>query len=185
MKNQTLGGFLSSKDLIQENLLKIKNFIQKSSGLELKEERGALKIHQKLDGKNLPIDPRKIEDVLIRKDTEEQVFLQVNFIEGKKILLTETLIGFKPVVPMNLDINKLPKVVTTPDLINVVEAIEESMNQGDDEYHMSLNPESKIDTLHQVFNSVLSGGESIGFDLSSEKEWVRRLISCRSKISSV
>lgn len=160
----------------------IRRFILNSPGLELKGEKDeALKIHQKIDGKNLLIESRQVEEVLIRKDSEGHTFLQINFLGGKKILITETLIGFKPVGCVGLDSSKLPNVVTTPDLISVVEAIEESINQSD-EFEDSKR---KVETLHQVFNSVLYGGEAIGFDLSSEKEWVKRLISCKFKTSSV
>lgn len=172
---------MSSEKIKIDPISQIKNFILSASGLEIKKEKEeSLEILQKIDGKSLLIHLKQIEDVLTRKDAEGNIFLQVNFLEEKKILLTETLIGFKPIASFGIDAQRLPKVVTTPDLVNVVEAIEESMNHDE-----MGEPELKIDTLHQVFNSVLNGGEFIGFDLSSEKEWVKRLISCRSKITSV
>jgi len=79
-------------------------------------------------------------------------FLQVNFLSGKKILLTENLIGFKPVPSRGLDLSKLPKVVTTPDLLSVVEAIEDSISFA------VANDE--LDVLKRVFDSVLRGAEA-------------------------
>ena len=95
----------------------------------------------------------------------------------EKILLTDQLIGFKPWPVPELDISKLPKVVTTLDLLSVFEAIEESVTT------MSGRPED-TDTLKKVFNSILLGGEDIGFDLTTERSWLRRLPAIPSKASA-
>jgi len=94
----------------------------------------------------------------------------VNFINGKKLLLTEKLIGFKPATTLNLDMTKLPKVVTTPDLISVVEAIEESFS--DENSH----PE-EVKVLEKVYDAVLRGAEDIGFSLPNERTWIKMLSS--------
>ncbi|MCC7406210.1 MAG: hypothetical protein IT288_17580 [Bdellovibrionales bacterium] len=127
-----------------------------------------LQIFQKADGKSLSFEVLDIDEVIPRTDSEGKPFLQVNFLSGKKILLTDTLVGFKPAVNPGLDMGKLPSVVTTPDLISVVEAIEESMSSTETE------PE-EIEVLRRVFGSVLEGGEAVGFDLTSERVWLTRL----------
>ena len=66
--------------------------------------------------------------------------------------------------------SKLPKVVTTPDLISVVEAIEDNLNSE------SAHP-IELDILRKVFDSVVSGGEAIGFDLAKARDWLHRLSS--------
>ena len=95
---------------------------------------------------------------------------------GKKILLTDQLIGFKPFPIPDLDVSKLPKVVTTVDLLSVFEAIEEAST-------VSARTED-ADTLKRVFQSILMGGEDVGFDLSTEKSWLRRLSGVVSKASA-
>ena len=63
--------------------------------------------------------------------------------------------------------SKLPKVVTTPDLISVLEAIEEVIHLRDSE--------SDVDVLKKLYISVLEGAESVGFDLTEEKIWLQHL----------
>lgn len=148
---------------MSEHLTKIQEFLEKSSGLKCgKMDKQELSILQVTDGKTLKLLGHEIEEVISRTDSESQPFLQVNFLSGKKILLTQTLIGFKPAPAVGLDMSKLPKVVTTPDLISVVEAIEDS-------------PASEeVEVLKRVFDSVLRGAELVGFDLTSEKMWLHR-----------
>ena len=136
-----------------------------------------LKIFQKADGKSLAFEIGNIEEVIPRLDSEGNPFLQVNFLSGIKILLTDTLVGFKPAVSPGLDMGKLPSVVTTPDLISVVEAIEETMSADQSE------PE-EIEILRRVFGSVLEGGEAVGFDLTSERIWLTRLTHSGHKHSA-
>jgi hypothetical protein len=78
------------------------------------------------------------------------------------------LIGFKTIPLHGFDVHKLPKVVTTSDLISVFEAAEEALSTGRGE---------EVDVLRQVFNSILMGGETVGFDLKNEKSWFANLIS--------
>jgi hypothetical protein len=92
----------------------------------------------------------------------------VNFQSGKKILLTQNLIGFKPAPSRGLDLSKLPKVVTTPDLLSVVEAIEETLSTA------PAQPE-ELEVLRKVFDSVLKGAEAVGFDTTSERVWMQSL----------
>ena len=150
-------------------MLQINDFVAKSTGLKSRVEDAArMKIRQNTDGKTIAFEIADLEEVIPRIDADGHVFLQVNFLSGKKILLTENLIGFKPVPSRGLDLSKLPKVVTTPDLLSVVEAIEDSMttppSAGDE-----------LDLLKRVFDSVLRGAEAVGFDITPERLWLQSL----------
>lgn len=158
--------------------MQICQFIANSSGLEVLEgESEGLCIFQKTDGKRLTLNMALIEDVIARLDSEGHDFLQINFLDGRKILLTERLVGFKPAPNQGLDMSKLPKVVTTPDLVSVVEAIEESLNSED------THP-VELEVLRKVFEAVIDGGEAVGFNLESERAWVKRLAAVRRKASA-
>jgi hypothetical protein len=156
----------------------IVEYIIKSSGLKsVKKANGQVVICQQVDGKMLSFQFSEIEDVLQRHDGEGKAFLQVNFLSGKKILITDNLIGFKPASCHGLDMGKLPKVVTTPDLLSVVEAIEDTIS--------SDGPTSEeIEVLKRVFESVLRGAESVGFDLTSERVWMHQFFIGNQKASA-
>jgi hypothetical protein len=127
-----------------------------------------LEILQCADGKAIAFPISDLDEVIPRIDSDGHVFLQVNFHNGKKILLTQNLIGFKPAPSRGLDLTKLPKVVTTPDLLSVVEAIEDSISA------LPTQPE-ELDVLKKVFDSVLRGAEAVGFDTTSERVWMQSL----------
>ena len=135
-----------------------------------------MKISQNTDGKGIAFFIADLEEVIARIDSDGHAFLQINFNSGKKILLTDNLIGFKPSPSRGLDLAKLPKVVTTPDLLSVVEAIEDSMTT--DPAHVD-----EIDILKRVFDSVLRGAEAVGFDTTPERLWLQSL-GRHSKISA-
>ena len=146
----------------------IVSYLNKSVGLELcMSDDQPLKVKQRLDGNEIRIDHSRIEEVLDRIDADGKDFLQINFHSGLKILLTEQLIGFKPMASEGLEVDKLPNVVTTPDLFSVYEAIQEAMSEdcGEDD----------VEVLKRVFEAVVLGGEAIGFDLSEERLWLQRL----------
>src|SRR4051812_28637785 len=106
-------------------LIIIEDFVSKSAGLTFsKGNDGVFSIVQKSDSKTMPMKSVELSEVLSRKDADGKEFVQINFVTGKKILLTDTLIGFKPSPVPDLDVTKLPKVVTTVDLVSVLEAIE-------------------------------------------------------------
>jgi hypothetical protein len=160
------------------HIKKIEEFLNQANGLELVSVTiDCLKIYQKTDGKTLTFCPVNIEEILSRIDSSNQPFLQINFINGKKILLTEKLVGFKPARTLNLDMTKLPKVVTTPDLISVVEAIEDSLSSENTVHE-------EIQVLEKVYDSVLKGAEDIGFNLTNEKTWVKMLTKDKNKHSA-
>jgi len=138
---------------------------------------GRITIVQVADGKTLTFNMDRVEEVLERHDSVGKAFLQVNFLDGKKILLTVKLIGFKPAPTEGLDLKKLPKVVTTPDLLSVVEAIEESLNCHRPRFE-------EIEVLRKVFDSVLVGAQDVGFDLEAERAWLSYIATVRNKATA-
>ncbi|MCB0351690.1 MAG: hypothetical protein KDD38_10935 [Bdellovibrionales bacterium] len=154
----------------------ITNFIQRSPGLQIKMNDGEINILQKIDNRSISFASSKIEEVLSRQDSDGRDFLQVNFLDGRKILITERLVGFKPAETAGLDLRKLPKVVTTPDLVSVVEAIEESVNGHG---HRA----EEIDVLRRVFDSVLNGAEAVGFEVGAERNWLNFITNNNRKAS--
>jgi len=162
----------------QELLEEIELFVVRAKGLDHQQlESGSLRITQKIDNKFISLNVKELENVLSRSDTEGKEFLQVNFCSGKKILLTTTLIGFKPIPLRGLDLAKLPRVVTTPDVASVFDAIQDALDAADTDVH-------EVSVLKRVYEAVLAGGESIGFDLSEERRWVARIPATITKISA-
>ena len=165
----------ASQDLESKFQNLINKFIGESEGLDIIEPSDhTIMIRQSVDEKSIPLQYSWVEEVIERVDPAGKGFLQVNLNDGKKLLLTSNLIGFKPVACSGLDMAKLPKVVTTPDLISVFEAIEDTMTS---DYSSKI----EIDVLKNVFKSVIKGGESIGFDLQNEKTWLAQMDSLRNK----
>lgn len=156
----------------------ILNFVDSSKGLRAKiTESGRVQIQQDLDGKLFSFNSLEVSEVLHRADAEGKAFIQVNFKSGFKVLLTETLIGFKPIETLGLDMSRIPKVVTTPDLVSVYEAIEESMGADG-------GLETEVEILKRVYMAIITGGERVGFDLSLERTWVNRLIASKTRASA-
>ena len=152
-------------------------FVKKSSGLASSvSELGVVAVHQSIDSKVFRFHMDELSEILPRVDGDGKEFLQVNFSSGAKVLVTDTLIGFKPRETMGLDMTKLPKVVTTPDLLSVFEVIEESVS--------SETPDDEVEVLKKVFQAILCGGESVGFDLSFERRWLSRLVATKIKASA-
>jgi hypothetical protein len=146
----------------------IEKYVTQAQGLEIKREADSFEIIQTIDRKGIRFYFDQLEDVLVRDDTNDKPFLQINFTNGDKILITEELIGFKPYPLKGFDVTKLPKVVTTSDLVSVFEAAEEA--------HSSGRPD-EVNVLKQVFNCIILGGEQVGFDLKNEKTWFTQLLS--------
>src|ERR1022692_4153188 len=93
-----------------EHVLQINDFVAKSAGLKSRvQDQARMQIHQCTDNKTIAFEINDLEEVIPRIDADGHVFLQVNFLSGKKILLTENLIGFKPVPSRGLDLSKLPR----------------------------------------------------------------------------
>jgi hypothetical protein len=144
-------------------------FLENSRGLNYKKlETGALCIFQKVDGKQIHLDTEEIVSVIPREDYKKDAFIQINFSGGKKILLTDHLIGFKPAEIDGINIESLPKVVATPDLVGLFEALEDCLSAKNTNITMLLE-------LRQASMSIIEGAESIGIDLSQEKIWLKRI----------
>ncbi len=153
----------------------ILNYVDNSRGLEAKlAESGKIQIYQDFDGKVFSFFSKDVAEVLHRTDSDGKPFIQLNFSSGHKVLFTDTLIGFKPIETLGLDVSRIPKVVTTPDLLSVFEAIEESMGA-------ESGADSEVEILKKVYFSILSGAEQVGFELSFERKWLNRLVASRSK----
>ncbi len=156
----------------------ILNFVDASKGLRAKiNESGRVQIYQEADGKVFSFSSQDVSEVLHRADSEGKPFIQVNFHNGTKVLLTETLVGFKPLDTLGLDMSRIPKVVTTPDLVSVFEAIEESLGADGGVEH-------EVEILKKVFTAIVTGGEKVGFDLTSERTLLNRLLASKFKASA-
>ncbi len=147
----------------------IKSFISKSKGLSVVESTLSdyMIIEQKMDHKRITLNCFDLDEVMLRQDEVGKSFLQVNFTSGKKILITDSLVGFRPLGLFGLDMEKIPKVVTTPDIQSVFEAIQEVLQSNDEQ--------DELDVLRKVYDSVLCGGESVGFDLKEERKVLARI----------
>ncbi len=153
-------------------------FVKNCSGLSwAAKDQDQIVIQQSVDGKSFKFKSTTLEDVLKRMDSEGKPFIQINFVSGFKVLITDTLVGFKPRETTGLDMTKLPKVVTTPDLISVFDAIEESMSADTPRDH-------EVEILKKVYQSILQGGELAGFDLEFEKRWLSRLLTSKLRASA-
>ena len=149
----------------------IEDFLSYTKKLSLikKDEDEKITLLQKHDKKTLSFYESDIAKVLKRKDNNGEAFLQVNFKNGKKILLTNKFVGFSPAACSKIDLKKLPRVVTTVDLLSVIEALESSL-YGTDHYQENLY-EVKL-----FFEAIAKGAESIGFSLIGERLWVEKLL---------
>jgi hypothetical protein len=163
-----------SSQLLDEVL----NFVEGTTGLSSRVgEDGSVEILQAVDAKSFSFTSRSLEEVLARTDADGRGFIQVNFESGIKVLFTDTLVGFKPREIFGLDMGKIPRVVTTPDLLSVFEAIEESLSSD-------LTPDTEVEILKKVFQAILAGGESAGFNLSFERRWLSRLVPSKFRASA-
>ncbi len=145
----------------------IGDFLNEDSGLSLSflgDDK--LRLTQHADGKSLEIERFGVEEILEREDSSGKPFLQVNFFSGSKILLTKSLVGFKPAVFEGVDAKRVPNVVTTPDLLSIIEAFSEF-----DEEEVA-----EIRALRRMYFAILHGAEAVGFDLTNEKLWLTKLL---------
>lgn len=162
----------------KELLTRIRRFVARSGGLrETAAPIGAVQVRQVLDGKCLRVAAVDLEDVLDRTDADGQDFIQVNYRTGLKILMTDSLIGFKPAQLVGLDMTKMPKVVTTPDIVSVFEAIQEALHGCD-------ACDDEVVMLRKVFDAIVTGGEAAGFDLARERSWLGRIPSLLTKATA-
>jgi len=142
----------------------IADFIETESTLTLESKTNTgLKLTQNIDGKSLEILTSGVDEVLIREDSTGKPFLQVNFIEGTKILITKSLVGFKPALFEGVDPDRIPNVVTTPDLLSIVEALSDFDFEEDYEEYRALR---------RMYYSILHGAEAVGFEIENERLWI-------------
>jgi hypothetical protein len=165
--NSSIGGTLDE----------IIHFTGRSTGLKATVNNYKLTLLQLIDKKELIINMADMSEVINRKDLESSPFLQLNFFDGKKLLLTDQLIGFKPYQVSNLEMAKIPKVVTTPDLLNVIDALEDTIESR-------ISKQSEADMLKRVYVSILKGAENTGFDTTAEKELYHNLVVRKLKGTS-
>ena len=155
----------------------ILNYIDHSHGLQAHVSGiGKIQVRQDVDGKLFNFSMSDVTEVLLRADSDAKSFIQVNFRSSNKVLFTDTLIGFKPAEALGLDMSRIPKVVTTPDLMSVFEAIEEALS--------SETVDNEVEILKKVYYSILTGAERVGFDLGFEKAWISRLMASTFRASA-
>ncbi len=153
----------------------IYNFLQQSNSFQVSWENSDLLVEQNVDAKALLIQSQDISDVLERRDTDGKYFLQVNFTTQVKILITESLIGFKPSEIPALDMNKIPKVVTTPDLVSVQQALQDCLYYDQHE---------DLEVLKKVYLSILKGAKKSGFIMESEAQWIQSFATHQIKAAA-
>lgn len=159
-------------------LQKIFEFLSSSQGLRyVMSDSGIMTIRQLADKKNFKFNVFDLSDVLSREDAQQKSFLQINFSSGVKVILTENLIGFKPSEVSGVDLTKIPKVVTTPDLRSVYEALEDLIAAD------NTNPGEAL-VLRKVFISILEGGEKAGFNLEDDRNLLSRFLASHSAASA-
>lgn len=147
------------------------NYLETNTQFIFKFTEEKLELTQKEDLKKIVIDFELIEKVLTRQDVDDSKFLQVNFTNGTKILITKTLVGFKPNQLVGFDLTKIPRVVTTIDLQSVSKAIEDLFDSED-----TYETQTEIEILKKVYQSILYGAENVGFKMQAEKTWLTSVV---------
>ena len=170
-------GSHSKPNSAMDDLGTILDYVDRSQGLRATvKDSGKVEVQQEVDGKVFLFNMSEVTEVIPRSDSEGKPFIQVNFGNQNKVLFTDTLIGFKPVDTLGLDMSRIPKVVTTPDLMSVFEAIEEALS--------SEGAEHEVEILKKVYYAILSGAEKVGFDLVFERKWIGRLSASKFRASA-
>ncbi len=143
------------------------NYLETQTQFIFTFDEDILELTQKEDLKKITIDFAQIEKVLIRQDVDDSKFLQINFTSGTKILITKSLVGFKPNQLIGFDLTKIPRVVTTIDLVSVSKAIEDLFDSEE-----TYETQTEIEILKKVYQSILYGAENVGFKMQAEKTWL-------------
>jgi hypothetical protein len=144
----------------------ILNFLENKAHFNFVYSNDTIQLTQKEDSKRIDIQNENVDKVLARNDLDGSPFLQINFISGQKILITPSLVGFKPFEMVGFDSARIPKVVTTVDLLSVSKAMEELFDADE-----TPNSKAEIEVLKKVYQSIMMGAENIGFKMSTEKRW--------------
>ncbi len=155
------------------SLLQFINEVEVLRGLKFEIRSNLVIIYQLFDGKQLEISKDQILNLIKRSHEKNALFFQINYRDGRKILLTENLIGFKPAAIENLDMMRIPKVVTTPDLKSVIDAIEDECDIGN-------KGNAKYLELVKVYKSIEKGAENIGINTNNEKLMLSKIVNFKS-----
>lgn len=149
----------------------IVNYLESQSHFVFKYDEKVLELTQKEDFKSLSICFAQIEKVLLRQDVDGSQFLQINFNHNVKILITKTLVGFKPTQNIGFDLTRIPRVVTTVDLVSVAKAIEDLFDSDE-----TVESKTEVEILKKVYQSILYGAEEAGFKMQAEKMWLSSIM---------
>lgn len=166
--NTTINATSNGDQAYDQTMNEIINFLDCSKGFKYSLQNTVVCVEQTEDKKIMNFDLNNVEKVLTRQDFDGSHFLQVNYNDGHKILITKNLIGFKPLEYPGFDSAKIPKVVTTVDLKSVKKAIEDTYEDD------GIEAEVELEVLKKVFQSILTGAETVGFDMNIEKQWFLR-----------
>ncbi|MBC7421744.1 MAG: hypothetical protein H7328_13535 [Bdellovibrio sp.] len=147
------------------------NYLEIQAQFNFKISGDILEVTQKEDSKKMIIDFKRVEKVLDRQDLDGSRFLQVNFSGGSKVLITKALVGFKPTDLIGFDLSRIPRVVTTIDLLSVSKAIEDLFDSEETAESMA-----ELEVLKKVYQSILYGAENIGFKMQAEKTWLNSIL---------
>lgn len=148
------------------NMNEIINFLENTRYVKFEFDQTSLRVTQNEDQKAISFRFADVEKVLARTDFDGSQFIQINFHNKTKILITKNLIGFKPLELVGFDAGKIPKVVTTVDLNSVFKAIED-LTDGEDTYQTA----TELEVLKKVYQSIMMGAEQVGFEMKAEKQW--------------
>lgn len=148
---------MKASTIITENKNILLNFIKKATGLRLKQQSNNYIIIEQLEDKSfLKIFFHHISYISCSKEKQGDHYIQLDFTNNTKCILTNNLIGFAPIKSLLLKKNCLPEVVSSMDLLNIIEAFESNLrNSGEPEDFLFLS---------QVYYAVLNGGKNIGIE---------------------
>ncbi len=156
-----------NNETTSQHINDVVNYLETQTQFVFKFTEEKLELTQKEDNKKIIVDFTQIEKVLTRQDVDDSKFLQVNFTNGTKILITKSLVGFKPTQLVGFDLTKIPRVVTTIDLLSVSKAIEDLFDSEE-----NYETQTEIEILKKVYQSILFGAENVGFKMQAEKAWL-------------
>ena len=157
----------SNTENTSQHINEVVNYLETQTHFIFKFTEDKIELTQKEDMKKIVIEFAHIEKVLTRQDVDESKFLQLNFTNGTKILVTKSLVGFKPNQLVGFDLTKIPRVVTTIDLQSVSKAIEDLFDSEE-----TYETQTEIEILKKVYQSILYGAENVGFKMQAEKAWL-------------
>jgi hypothetical protein len=158
-------------DTTSQHINDVINYVESHTQFIFKFDEKNLELTQKEDSKKIVINFEEIEKVLTRQDVDDSRFLQINFKSGTKILVTKSLVGFKPNQLVGFDLTKIPRVVTTIDLQSVAKAIEDLFDSEE-----TFESKTEIEILKKVYLSILFGAEGVGFKMQTEKAWLSSIL---------